>query len=55
MQFLMQRRTLETNGHDWAVNRKRKSELAIIILGSIIGFAVLMAIMLYAGYNTPNH
>jgi len=55
MQFL-KRQALETNGlRDWAVDRKRKSELAIIIFGSIIGFAVLIAAMIFAGSYTPHH
>jgi hypothetical protein len=56
MQFLAQRRALETYGRrDWGVYRKRKSEIAIIVFGSIIGFAVLIAAMIYAGSYTPHH
>jgi len=55
MQFL-KRQALETNGpRDWAVDRKRKSELAIIIFGSVIGFTVLIATMIFAGSYTPHH
>ena len=54
MQF-PKRRSLETNGpRDWAVDRKRKSELAIIIFGSVIGFTVLIATMILAGSYTPH-
>jgi DNA-binding NarL/FixJ family response regulator len=33
--------------HYWRVDRKRKSDLIIIVLGSIFGFTVLIALMVY--------
>jgi len=35
----------------WAVDQKRKSELAIMVFGSIIGFGVLIAVLLL---STPH-
>jgi hypothetical protein len=43
-----QHRTLKTESHHyWRVDRKRKTDLIIIVFGSIFGFAVLIALMVY--------
>jgi hypothetical protein len=43
-----QRRTLDTEGHRyWRVGRRWNTDLLIIVFGSIFGFAVLIALMLY--------
>jgi hypothetical protein len=41
-------RTLETEWrHHWRVDRKWRAELIIIVFGSIFGFAVMIAVMVY--------
>jgi len=43
-----QHRTLKAEWHlFWRVDRKRKTDLMIIVFGSIFGFAVLIALMVY--------
>ena len=43
-----QHRTLKTEWRPyWRVDRKRTTELTIIVFGSILGFAVLIALMVY--------
>jgi hypothetical protein len=55
MRLQTQRRTWETQGQPyWRVPRKWNSELVIIVFGSIFGFAVLIALMLFSG-STLQH
>jgi hypothetical protein len=43
-----QLRTLQTErGRHWRVQRKLNPELIIIIIGAILGFAILIALMVY--------
>ena len=43
-----QHRTLKTEWRPyWRVDRKRTTELTIIVFGSILGFAFLIALMVY--------
>ena len=43
-----QRRNLETGmGRHWQVQRKVNADLYIVVFGSIVGFAVLIALMVY--------
>jgi hypothetical protein len=53
MRLQMQRRIWETQRHYyWRVGHKWKTELVFIVFGSIFGFAVLAALMLYFGYTS---
>jgi hypothetical protein len=48
MRLQMQRRTWETHTHYyWRLGRKWKTELVALVFGSIVGLAVLAALMLY--------
>jgi hypothetical protein len=50
-----QHRTLKTEWqHYRRVARKRKSDLIIIVVGSIFGFAVIIALMVYIS-SVPQH
>ena len=48
MRLLHKYRTLETEWrHHWRVDRKWRTEVIIIVFGSIFGFAVMIALMVY--------
>jgi hypothetical protein len=55
MRLQTQRRTLETEGHRyWRVGRRWNTDLLIIVFGSIFGFGVLIALMVYFS-STSQH
>jgi hypothetical protein len=48
MRLQMQRGTWETRRHSyWLVAHKWKTELVALVFGSIVGFAILAALILY--------
>ena len=48
MRLQTQRRTWETQKHYyWPVAHKWKTELVALVFGSIVGFAILAALILY--------
>jgi hypothetical protein len=50
-----QRQTLETVGHrHWRVHRNWNTDLAIVVFGSILVFAIVAALMLYISEIPPH-
>jgi hypothetical protein len=55
MRLQDQRRILETDGRRyWRIDYKWNIDFVIIVLGSIFGFAALIAVMVYITSESPH-